>query len=269
MVSRPPPQDDQPWRRADTYDYTDALPRRAWGWEFLRRDPSYQREWAVIRPAVSVEQRRHLSLLKANRPLDDLAPWGVFFRGSARSRCDWRHGVLAARSMPSRPAGDGRSSRLIGPILARDAPPPHGAADPAGRLPASLGARSRRSLQLAVQGLSLLEPVSLRTNAVFDSRPLRARLAALECLNALISTQRFPDHLFPVDPKSRRLRHVLQALDGSLAGATYRDIAVALLGEARVLADWSDAGRHLFDQVRRAVQRGRYLMNGGYRSFLL
>lgn len=126
-----------------------------------------------------------------------------------------------------------------------------------------------RSLQLAVQGLTLLESVSLRTNAVFDRRQVRARLAALESLNALISTQRFPDHLFPVDPKSRRLRHVLQALDGFLAGATYRDIAVALLGEARVLADWSDARRHLFDQVRRAVQRGRYLMNGGYRNFLL
>lgn len=128
---------------------------------------------------------------------------------------------------------------------------------------------SSRSLQLAVRGSSLLEPVSLRTDAIFEARHVRARLTALEGLNALISKQSLPDHLFPIDPRSRRLRHVLQALDGFLAGATYRDIAVALFGEARVLADWSDPRRHLFDQVRRAVWRGRHLMNGGYRSFLI
>lgn len=131
-------------------------------------------------------------------------------------------------------------------------------------------ARDRgRSLQLAVQGSSLLEPVDLRTDALFERQHLRAQLAALESLNVLVSTQRLPEQLFPIDPRSRRLRHVLQALDGFLAGATYREIAVALFGEARVLADWSDARRHLFDQVRRAVQRGRYLMNGGYRRLLL
>jgi hypothetical protein len=131
-------------------------------------------------------------------------------------------------------------------------------------------ARDRgRSLQLAVQGSSLLEPVNLRTDAIFEGQHLRARLAALEGLNALVNSQRLPDQLFPIDPRSRRLRHVLQALDGFLAGATYREIAVALFGEARVLADWSDARRHLFDHVRRAVQRGRYLMNGGYRSLIL
>ena len=131
-------------------------------------------------------------------------------------------------------------------------------------------ARDRsRSLQLAVRGSSLLEPVSLRTDAIFEARHVRARLTALDDLNALIGKQSLPDHLFPIDPKARRLRHLLQALDGSLAGATYRDIAVALFGEARVLADWSDPRRHLFDQVRRAVRRGCYLMNGGYRSFLI
>lgn len=61
---------------------------------------------------------------------------------------------------------------------------------------------------------------------------------------------------------------VLQALDGWLAGAPYRDIAVALFGEARVEADWTDPRRHLRDRVRRAVRRGRALMGGGYRTFL-
>ncbi|WP_258599038.1 DUF2285 domain-containing protein [Mesorhizobium sp. AR07] len=61
---------------------------------------------------------------------------------------------------------------------------------------------------------------------------------------------------------------MLQALDGSLAGAS-QEIAIALFGRRRVEEDWSHPGSHLRDQVRRAVQRGRYLMGGGYRQFLV
>jgi len=59
----------------------------------------------------------------------------------------------------------------------------------------------------------------------------------------------------------------LQPLDGRLAGAIYREIAIPLVGEARVAVNWSDPRNHLFDHARRAVWRGRTLMNGGYRRF--
>lgn len=67
---------------------------------------------------------------------------------------------------------------------------------------------------------------------------------------------------------SGRLTIVLQALDGNLAGATQREIAIALLGRARVERDWRDARGHLRDVVRRAIRRGRALMNGGYLKLL-
>ncbi|WP_288142816.1 DUF2285 domain-containing protein [Mesorhizobium sp.] len=57
---------------------------------------------------------------------------------------------------------------------------------------------------------------------------------------------------------------VLRALDGSLAGASHREIAEALIGEGRV----RPTGR-MRDRIRRAVSRGRTLMNGGYRDFLV
>ena len=57
-------------------------------------------------------------------------------------------------------------------------------------------------------------------------------------------------------------------LDGSLAGASHRNIAIALFGPERVEADWNDPGENLRDRVRRAVKRGRDLMNGGYLKFL-
>ncbi len=115
----------------------------------------------------------------------------------------------------------------------------------------------------------MLEPVELRTDALVDSRFLRQRLVALEALNAVVHEGRLPGNLFPVDPRSQRLRQVLQALDGWLAGATYRQIGIALFGEERVTMDWSDARQNLFDRVRRAVYRGRALMTGGYRRLLV
>ncbi|MBS0220961.1 MAG: DUF2285 domain-containing protein [Proteobacteria bacterium] len=126
-----------------------------------------------------------------------------------------------------------------------------------------------RNLQFVADGASMLEPVRLHTDALVDGRSVRQRLVALEALNAVAHEARLPADLYPADPRSRRLRHVLQALDGWRAGATYRQIGMALFGEERVAADWSDARHHLFDRVRRAVHRGRSLMTGGYRLFLV
>ncbi|WP_425374799.1 DUF2285 domain-containing protein [Mesorhizobium tamadayense] len=62
---------------------------------------------------------------------------------------------------------------------------------------------------------------------------------------------------------------MLQALDGSLAGASHQEIAIALFGRRRVEEGWSHPGNHIRDQVRRAIQRGRYLMGGGYRQSIV
>ena len=91
----------------------------------------------------------------------------------------------------------------------------------------------------------------------------------LECLNVLGSTGQLPERLFPPESRGVRLRHVLLALDASTDGASHREIATALVGRQRVQADWADPGDHLRDQIRRAVRRGRALMNGGFRDFLV
>ncbi|MBL8699441.1 MAG: DUF2285 domain-containing protein [Alphaproteobacteria bacterium] len=67
---------------------------------------------------------------------------------------------------------------------------------------------------------------------------------------------------------NERLGVVLQALDGALAGASQREIAVELFGAARVRRDWGPDGGDLRDVVRRAIRRGRYLLNGGYLGLL-
>ncbi|RUU02144.1 DUF2285 domain-containing protein [Mesorhizobium sp. USDA-HM6] len=126
-----------------------------------------------------------------------------------------------------------------------------------------------RQLQLAVSGASVLSPVFIHAHANWPAAYLRHRLWALECLNALNAHGQLPRALFPPEARCRRLRFVLRALDGSLAEASYRGIAEVLVGQARVRADWTDPRDHLRDRIRRAIRRGRALMNGGYIGFLI
>lgn len=126
-----------------------------------------------------------------------------------------------------------------------------------------------RALQLAVRGTDMTAGgVVLRHDALPPAPHLRTRLDGLRKLSDLDTTGRLRLALHPSYAGAHRLQRVLQALDGWLAKASQREIAIALVGEARVGREWRDAGEHLRDQVRRAVRRGRLLMAGGYRRFL-
>ncbi|EHK54581.1 hypothetical protein MAXJ12_24447 [Mesorhizobium alhagi CCNWXJ12-2] len=125
-----------------------------------------------------------------------------------------------------------------------------------------------RHFQLVVSGESVLLPVRLHIDAIWPAQQLKPRLRALECINSLVADGRLPKTLFPPEARGDRLRFVLQALDGSLAGASHREIAEALIGEPRVQADWNDPRDHMRDRIRRAIHRGHALMNGGYREFV-
>ena len=80
-----------------------------------------------------------------------------------------------------------------------------------------------------------------------------------------------PEHrvarVFPPSRSSQVHMRMLQALDGSLAGASQRDIAVALFGPEAVKRQWySDS--ELRAQVRHLIRKGRALMLGEYRRLL-
>ena len=59
---------------------------------------------------------------------------------------------------------------------------------------------------------------------------------------------------------------VLRSLDGWRAGKSQREIASILFGVGRVQREWPEG--QLRDTVRRAIGRGRCLMDGGYLAFL-
>lgn len=59
----------------------------------------------------------------------------------------------------------------------------------------------------------------------------------------------------------------LQALDGHLAGASERDIAIVIFGARIVMEKWH-GDSELRARVRYLIRRGRKLMGGGYRVLL-
>ena len=75
--------------------------------------------------------------------------------------------------------------------------------------------------------------------------------------------QERPDRHFTA-PRRRRLVFTLRALDGWLAGETYRAIAQGLFGWKRVPADAGWKTHDLRDRTIRLVRAGLNLMHGGY-----
>ncbi len=67
--------------------------------------------------------------------------------------------------------------------------------------------------------------------------------------------------------RRQRLRRMLQAIDGHIDGASYRDIGKVLYGQSRIAAEaWKTSA--LRDSTISLVRDGRAMIDGGYRSLL-
>ena len=230
------------WRNKASYAYAEKLTGLGWAWEFLRRNPRFREECAQsqTRPAASG---------KAPRAIFPPSKWGVL-----------RTDSLDHTAAEANVFWDPTVCQYVLPVLS---------ATPA--IPASphhvLLCEGDRRLQLAVQYCPWLAEGVLLTSALSSPPEFRRHQKAIACLNAYVFTGHLPRRLFEHQPASSRLVDVAQALDGALSNASHREVAVAVYGERRALG-WHDPGDHLRDSIRRAINRGRYLMNGGYRRFL-
>ncbi len=123
-------------------------------------------------------------------------------------------------------------------------------------------------LQLEVIAGSLLAgPVCLRYE-ISGLQHVEAKTLTLRRLLLLCRLGRFPLGLFPPEPRARRWVLALQAYDGAVAGASQRDIAVALFGEKTVRDDWCGRSDYLRLRVQRLLQIANALVTGGYRDLL-
>lgn len=127
---------------------------------------------------------------------------------------------------------------------------------------------SGQFFQVFVQGAELTEPVHLLTEAIHPPKVRKYQLLVVERFNVLMEGGNFMRTRNSPNSRSQRLNTALRVLDGRLAGASYRDIAVALFGRDRVKEDWNATGDHLKNRIRRAARRGAILMQGGFRALL-
>ena len=245
----PPTMD---WRDSDSYLWVMALPRRALAWEFVRRSPAYRE--AYNSNAVH-ERGSPWPMVRLEDPSLDARQAVPAWTGSV---CDE---ILPLRTGAEpqdaiRAAIDVDRLRCQMTTIEEDCSTTH-----------VVFADRGRQLHLAVE----VDPkagAALMTPALAPMPLTVKRTLALRRLSDLAEHGELREHLYPAESRAPRFARILQALDGALAGARHRDIAVSLFGERRVVQDWASPDNHLRDHVRRAVAQGRTMMAEGFVRFL-
>jgi len=97
---------------------------------------------------------------------------------------------------------------------------------------------------------------------------LDAKLRTLARLHAFQRLGRFSRTLFTPEPAAPKWARALQAWDGVAAGASQREIAAAIFGEATVRAEWGGRSEFLKARTQRLIRFGKEMVDGGYRKLL-
>ncbi len=68
--------------------------------------------------------------------------------------------------------------------------------------------------------------------------------------------------------QSLSLRNALIAVDGSMNGASHREIAAMIFGTRAVAEDWSGGHGWMKSRIGRAINKGHGLVRGGYQDLI-
>lgn len=256
-------------RHLDDYDYAKELALSGWAWEYLRRNTMYQRDFRIHRAGrpVAIQHVSGARLYRLRRRFLAAEHWGlklfadpsqtalgtdVFWcdcqlRGSVR--CEARQPdstqaeTLALADIPARRAVLAEFQHEQIDIMARGL-----------------------SLNLIVaHGSLLMGPASIRffhdgIGSLSRHHEALRQLSQLLCSPVLRTGS--------VARPNTKYRDYLVALDGHIEGRSYRDIAEVLYGKERVGVYWTSDTQWMKSKVRRALEQGLALMNGGYRNLL-
>jgi hypothetical protein len=239
----PPTMD---WRDSDSYLWMTALPRPALAWEFVRRSQSYRSAFHSNDPSNRDWPWPMVRLENPDLDARDVVPaWcGVDEILPLRTGARPEEAIYAAF--------DVERLRCRMTMIEDGAGTTH-----------VLFADRGRQLHLAVEEDPTAGP-ALMTPALAPLALTVKRSLALRRLCDLAEHGELREYLYPAESRGPRFARILQALDGALAGARHRDIAVSLFGERRVMQDWASPDNHLRDHVRRAVAQGRAMMADGF-----
>ena len=260
-----------------SHDSPAAFDPSDWAWEFLRRNPDYRTDWQASAPRrlAHVTLKDGTRLLRLRRRYPRAERWGLyaFTDPSVPARLApvfWHLEALQriVRVRAELPAEPDRPSRGTALLALSDFRVDRVAAIGVDNVHLVLMKGLGSHVPVEISGLAAL---SLPFAPVFEIGSLLDLGVQTELLKRL---HRFAEHApnsssrstFAID---ERLHHALIALDESLAGKTFRQIAITIYGEKRVADDWQGPSQYLKDRMRRLVAKGTELMNGGYRDLLL
>jgi hypothetical protein len=244
------------WRPTAAYLYILQLDGPGLAWEYLRRNPSYRRDWG------------RYQLDRANPQSDLAARWG-----------------LDRLENPDRDARDAKpiwTADLGTLVLVREDDDPSDRALPfqLWRFPGRKHlTHDGKRLVLTCQVVGHVWRVAL-SPALSDGMAhafalpadggLRSRLRTTEAdlafLDGVKGSRSGVASVMPSRPAMLHM-HALQTLDGMLAGASQRDVAEVLFG-VRIVAECWDENCELRSRVRRLMRRGRRYMTSDYQRLL-
>lgn len=241
------------WHPAAAYLYTLHLDGPSLAWEYLRRNPDYGRDWRHYR----------------SRPIGNPGRrWGMRWlenpeRDARDAQPDWLPDpdnlVLVLPDTDT--SNEAQPFRLW-------LVPGHKRLTYDGKRLLLTSNHFGRMLRMAIS--LALEDGMAYAYAVRAGVNLRERWRAIETVLAMLDTvDEDRTALARSRPGRAPMLHMrtLQALDGTLAGASQREIAQALFGATTVAQRWHDDS-DLRAQVRRLIRRGQAFMGGAYRQLL-
>jgi len=242
------------WRSASDYAYVHELNRREFAWEYLRRNPSYKRDY---RGAVRRMESAHIDAFAVR--------WGLRFLFDPHLPADnvplvWLPQIDPATVLlipAPRPFSNSRSLVSLTPFFRRHA---------TDGVHWVVRDDDGRFALLLMGGFKIDTPVA--SVSPFDANFAARADPALRLWRLLTGERsiRLADSLTQL--QRQQLGFALRALDAHLAGARYREIAEVLFGAARVPTGSSWKTHDLRGRTIRLVRTGLRLMRGGYLDLL-
>jgi hypothetical protein len=253
----------------DDYAYTRGLDHTGLAWEFLRRNEDYQRDARINRAGhpVPIKHASGAIVLRLRRRVLAAERWGLHCFTDPQMPAPTAYVFwLADQAQNSvnctlRIANDNELGALS---LASFAGQRRVLVTPNDEV--VVIADHQMSASMVVRNATFLIGKSAVT---FEIPGLENSKKAMDAVCTLCNlTTNAAKELNVQSRFSSKYLNYLIALDGHLAGRSYRDIAEILYGADLIGPYWTDDSRGYKSKVRRAVERGVALMNGGYRELL-
>jgi hypothetical protein len=253
----------------DDYAYTRRLDHAGWAWEFLRRNEDYQRDVRINRAGhpVTIKHASGAIVLRLRLRVLAAERWGLHCfadpqKAAHEAYVFWLEDQLRSGvNCTLRIANDNELGALS---LASFAGQRRVLVTPNDEH--VVVTCNRMSARMVARNSTFLIGECVMTFEINGLEESAKSFGAIRTLRAMRSNQ-CAQGKFQGKYRSKYFDYLL-ALDGHLAGRSYRDIAEVLYGSDRIGPYWTDDSRGYKSKVRRAVERGLALMNGGYRDIL-